>query len=110
MTNNAIREMVSLGLAAQGYRVITAANGADAVTLFERQAGEVRLVLLDTDMPVLDGQATIPFLRARAPAVPIILMSGELEALSSADTTARLVKPFQLEELLLTIIAQLVHR
>jgi two-component system, cell cycle sensor histidine kinase and response regulator CckA len=103
----AIREMVSLGLTSQGYRVIAAANGADAISIFEQRAGEVRLVLLDTDMPVLNGRNTIPFLRAQAPVVPIILMSGELDALSKADTTVTLVKPFQLEELLLMITAQL---
>jgi len=105
-----VREMVSLGLTTQGYRVIAAANGADAIALFERQAGEVRLVLLDTDMPVLNGQATIPFLRAQAPTVPIVLMSGELEALANADTIASLVKPFQLEELLRTVAARLGGR
>jgi CheY-like chemotaxis protein len=105
-----IREMVSLGLTSHGYRVITAANGAEAIALLERQARDARLVLLDTDMPVLNGQATIPLLRAQLPAAPIILMSGELEALSTHDTSAKLVKPFQLEELLLMINARLGGR
>jgi two-component system cell cycle sensor histidine kinase/response regulator CckA len=103
-----VREMVSLGLTAQGYRVITAANSAEAIALFEQRGGEVRLVLLDTDMPVLDGRATIPLLRAQAPTVPIVLMSGEVEAISNTDTIARLAKPFQLEELLRTITAGLI--
>ena len=107
---HAIREMVSLGLTTQGYRVITAANGADAITVFERRSREIRLVLLDTDMPVLNGEATIPFLRAQAPVVPIVLMSGELNAPSKADTTPNLVKPFQLEELLLAITTRLGGR
>ena len=99
----AIREMVSSGFTSRCYRVIAAANGADAVTAFERQSREVHLVLLDTDMPVLDGKATIPLIRALAPATPIVLMSGQVTADSNADTTARLAKPFQLEELLRTI-------
>jgi len=103
-----VREMVSLGLTAQGYRVITAANSAEAIALFEQRGGEVRLVLLDTNMPVLDGRATIPLLRAQAPTVPIVLMSGEVEAISNTDTIARLAKPFQLEELLRTITAGLI--
>ena len=105
-----VREMVSLGLTTHGYRVITAANGTDAIALFEQQAGQVRLVLLDTDMPVLDGRATIPYLRNQEPAVPIVLMSGEVELVSSAGTAAKLVKPFQLEDLLRTIAAQLFDR
>jgi signal transduction histidine kinase/CheY-like chemotaxis protein len=105
-----VREMVSLGLATQGYRVLTAANGAEAVALFERQAGEIRLVLLDTDMPVLNGSTTVPLLRARASAVPIILMSGEVEAISNADALTKLAKPFQLDELLRAVTAQLAGR
>ena len=102
-----VREMIALGLTTQGYRVLAAANGAEAIAALERQAGAVRLVLLDTDMPVLDGKATIPFLRALAPAVPIVLMSGEVEINSTTGTTAGLAKPFQLEELLRTIADQL---
>ena len=102
-----VREMISLGLTSQGYRVLTAANGADAVALFERRAKEVRLVLLDTDMPVLNGTATIPLLRAGAPAVPIVLMSGEMGPRAAEDTLPRLFKPFQLDELLQTVAANL---
>jgi CheY-like chemotaxis protein len=106
----AVREMISLGLTTQGYRVLTAANGADAIALFERQAKEVRLVLLDTDMPVLDGKATIPLLRACTPTVPIVLMSGEVDTNSSTDALPQLVKPFQLDELLRTVATQLDSR
>jgi CheY-like chemotaxis protein len=105
-----VREMVSLGLTSQGYRVITAANGADASALFEQHADDVRLVLLDTDMPVLNGQATIPFLRARQAAVPIVLMSGDVAETGTADTIAKLVKPFKLEDLLQAVTTHLADR
>ena len=105
-----VREMVSLGLTAQGYRVITATNGAEAITAFERREGEFSLVLLDADMPVLSGKATIPLLRARAPTLPILLMSGELEALADVSAIHKLAKPLQLEELLHAIAAHLVGR
>ena len=105
----AIREMVLFGLTSQGYRVVTAANGADAIAAFERQRREVRVVLLDTDMPVLDGKATIPLIRALAPATPIVLMSGQVTADSNTEAVARLAKPFQLEELLRTITSLLAR-
>ena len=105
-----VREMISLGLTMQGYRVIAAANGAEGIALFQQQAGEVRLVLLDTDMPVLNGQATIPFLRAQAPGVPIVLMSGEVATVANADKITQLAKPFQLEALLRAITVQLDDR
>jgi len=105
-----VREMISLGLTTQGYRVLTAANGADAIALFERRAGEVCLVLLDSDMPMLNGKATIPFLRASSPAVPIVLMSGQMNAGSAAESLPKLVKPFKLEELLNTVARHLNAR
>jgi two-component system cell cycle sensor histidine kinase/response regulator CckA len=102
-----VREMVSLGLTSQGYRVITAANGADAGILFGQYAEEVRLVLLDTDMPVLNGKATIPLIRAQKAVVPIVLMSGDVAAIQNADTTAKLIKPFKLEDLLRAVAMHL---
>ncbi len=77
------------------------------MALFERQAGQVRLVLLDTDMPVLDGAATIPFLRALAPTVPIVLMSGQVASVAGSDGLPKLIKPFNLEGLLQTITTHL---
>ena len=62
----AIREMVSLTLTEQGYRVLTAANAAAALTLFDQQSAAIRLILLDTEMPVLDGGATLAALHGRA--------------------------------------------
>jgi len=103
-----VREMISLGLTTQGYRVITAANGAEAIAVVEQHATAVRVVLLDTDMPVLGGEAAIPFLRARMPAVPIILMSGEVDSIATTDSIAQLAKPFRLEELLQVITGQIM--
>jgi PAS domain S-box-containing protein len=102
-----VREMVSLGLTSQGYRVITAANGAEASILFEQYVGEVRLVLLDTDMPVLNGQATIPLIRARNATVPIVLMSGDVTEIRDVDNAAKLMKPFKLEDLLQSVATHL---
>jgi PAS domain S-box-containing protein len=103
----AVREMISLGLAAQGYAVALAANGAEAVAALERQAGRVRLALLDTDMPVLDGRATLPLLRARDPGLPVVFMSGDAAFDPGADLAGKLIKPFALEELLRLIPAVL---
>ncbi len=95
-----VREMISLGLTTQGYRVITAADGAEGLARFESQAAEVRLILMDTDMPVLDGESAVKLLRTLAPVIPIILMSGELDSHPEDGAAVKLVKPFQLEDLL----------
>ena len=95
-----VREMVSLTLGEQGYRVITAANGAEAIAQFEAHAGAVRLALLDTDMPVMNGPQTILILRAQSPTLPVVLMSGEVDTISAEHNVGTLAKPFQLHELL----------
>ena len=108
----AVREMVSLTLAEPGYRVLTVANGAEAITVFDQRAAAIRLVLLDTEMPVMDGAATLAAIRARAAGLPVVMMSGDVDLkpvpveLAGAKV-ATLRKPFQLQELLRRVAAAL---
>ena len=102
-----VREMVCPTLKEQGYRVLSAANGAEALALLSQHAREVRVVLTDLAMPVMDGTATLEALRMRFPDLPVIVMSGSLEAGQDrlpAGIAAFLPKPFPLEQLL-TVIA-----
>ncbi len=102
----AAREMISMALAAHGYRFITAANGAGAVAVFAQQSGEIALVLIDNDMPALTGEQTILLLRGRAPNLPMILMSGRAD-MNALPGVGRLAKPFQIHELLDAVSAKL---
>jgi CheY-like chemotaxis protein len=71
-----IRQIASATLEANGYRVLSAGTGPDAVALFELHRTEVRAVLSDTMMPVMDGPATVRALRALAPQEPVIVTTG----------------------------------
>jgi two-component system KDP operon response regulator KdpE len=89
-------------LAAHGYDVVAAADGAAAVTLAAQAHPDI--VLLDLGMPHLDGVQVIQALRGWSSA-PIIVVSGrtgsadKVEALDSgADDYV--TKPFQIDELL----------
>jgi len=95
-----VREMISLALTTRGYRVATAANGAEAILLAEQHAGDLKLVLLDDDMPVMNGRSALPLIRARFSALKIVLMSGEVEAFPEVAGVGKLCKPFPLDELL----------
>ena len=99
------REMVAPTLADQGYRVLSAANGAEALALLDRHQHDVRLVLTDLAMPVMDGTEMLAVLRQRYPALPVILMSGTLGDRPElpAGVTACLSKPFRLEQLLAVV-------
>ena len=104
--DRSVREMVGPALTEHGYRVLSAANGAEALVLLSQHAGQVRLVLTDLAMPVMDGIAILEALRARYPGLPVIVMSGSPEAGRERvppGIAAFLPKPFPLEQLLAVI-------
>jgi CheY-like chemotaxis protein len=63
-------------LLAFGYRIITASDGAEALTLYAQHQQEIAVVLTDMRMPVLDGSAMIQALMPLNPAIKIIAASG----------------------------------
>ncbi len=73
-----VQTAVSAQLRRLGHSVTIAEHGRAALNKLE--AGlEVDLVLLDIDMPVLDGSKTLPLLRALRPQLPVIIETGKLE-------------------------------
>jgi PAS domain S-box-containing protein len=59
-----------------GFDAMTAADGREALTLYERHRESIRCVLLDLTMPHMDGEETFRELRRMNPALPVILCSG----------------------------------
>ena len=74
-----IRLVCATTLSLDGYEVIEAANGQEALKLVLTQAPDV--VLLDISMPVLDGFGVAAALRAdeRTRALPFVFLTGELD-------------------------------
>ena len=100
----AIRDLLSDGLTGHGYRVLTASNGVEALQLFQARASEVRLVITDSAMPVMDGNLVIVELHKLHPALPIIVASADEPAKNAATSTEpRLRKPFSLDEVLFAV-------
>jgi CheY-like chemotaxis protein len=54
-----LREMYTLGLSNDGYTVLQAANGVEALQQLEKEHVAIDMILLDIIMPVLDGFATL---------------------------------------------------
>jgi CheY-like chemotaxis protein len=73
----AISDMASMVLQQNGYRVVTAGNGAAAVAVYVK--GGIDAVIVDWAMPVMDGEQTIAALRSINPQVPVIASSGMLD-------------------------------
>jgi signal transduction histidine kinase/ActR/RegA family two-component response regulator len=101
---DAVRSVVLRMLRGQGYAVIEARNGADALEQYERVRGNVDLLVTDLMMPVMGGRDLVVQLRDRVPDLPVIYMSGYAEdARQLVDPrdplTAVLEKPFTLDSL-----------
>ena len=107
-----IRKLLRTGLGTQGYDVLEAPNGKAALELI----GEgTDLIILDLGLPDVAGLELLGLLRARAEAVPIIVLS------SRADESAKVqaldggaddyvLKPFGMNELLARIRTALRHQ
>ena len=72
----AVREITRQTLEAYGYRVLLAADGAEAMALYSKHQNEIALVFTDMRMPVMDGTTTIQVLMKMNPEVRIIAASG----------------------------------
>jgi two-component system cell cycle sensor histidine kinase/response regulator CckA len=101
------REIARETLEAQGYGVLIASDGAEAVSLYSSHKGEIKAVLIDMMMPVMDGPACIWVLRKINPDVRLIAVSGSAEDDMLANIAgvvhAFLMKPYTVEELLSTV-------
>ena len=103
-----IRELTKKTLETHGYRVITANDGEEAITLYKQNRDEIKLVLMDMMMPVMGGSASIRELRKVNPDIKIIGVSGltekdKLAEVAHINVNAFLSKPYTAEKLLRNI-------
>ena len=103
-----VRTVAMMMLQRQGYRVLSAADGQDAVAVFQAHALEIDAVLLDMTMPHLSGEEAFREMRRIRPDVKVILTSGynEQEAthrFAGKGLAAFIQKPFELSRLLGTV-------
>ena len=103
-----VREITCDTLEARGYKVLAACDGANAVELYAKNRDNIRVVLMDMMMPVMDGPDSIQVLRKISPEVKIIAVSGLIEhdklaKISDTSAHAFLTKPYTTKKLLETI-------
>ena len=71
-----VLEVASETLARAGFEVLRAEDGAAALAIFREHAGEIRVVLLDLNMPGASAEDTFDAIRRIRPDVKVILISG----------------------------------
>ena len=97
-----VRQVLHEFLASRGYDVVQAGSGAEALALLAREP--LDLILLDVNMPGMDGVETLKRITALESPVPVIMvtansdigLTSKLLALGAADY---IPKPFDLEYL-----------
>ena len=74
---SAIRNLVEFALQRNGYSVLPASNGEEAVQLSRQYPGTIDLLLSDVRMPGMDGMQAAQVIRRERPEIRVLLMSGE---------------------------------
>jgi signal transduction histidine kinase len=100
-----VRQVARTILEHAGYRVLIARDGKEAIDIYDRQAAEIQLVLLDAVMPVVSGHAVFEHITARQPELPILVASGYASGVFPEEFLARngqrfISKPYDSDELL----------
>jgi two-component system cell cycle sensor histidine kinase/response regulator CckA len=103
-----LRALNARGLKSRGYNVIEAANGVEALEVFEGADGKVDLVVSDVVMPEMDGPTLLKELRKRNPNIKIVFVSGYAEDAFAKSLPPEeggkvfsfLPKPFTLKQLI----------
>ena len=97
-----ILQTLALCLSTEGYSVVMAANGKEALDLLEQQ--DPSAILLDLMMPVMDGWQFVAELESRGLRhAPILILSADRAVHGHAvklRASGHLAKPFDLDELL----------
>ncbi len=109
-----IRKITRITLEQFNYRVLTAANGVEALAVYQAHQGEIAVVITDMMMPLMDGAALIRTLSEINPQIKIVGTSGLLEINETKKTQppavrAFLAKPYTAEKLLV-ILTQVLDK
>jgi CheY-like chemotaxis protein len=100
-----IAEFASTILAEEGYKVIVARDGFEALKIFQQIHRRIGLIILDFFLPVMDGDAVFEELKALNPGVNVVLSSGFAEqnkigAMLAQGLRGFIPKPYTREKLL----------
>lgn len=95
-----IRSILSQLLVKQGYSVIQAVDGFDALEKFKHNMQEITLVISDIIMPRMDGISSCKIMISISPSLKVIFISGCAPEQPLPDGVSVLIKPFSHFEIL----------
>ena len=100
------RTLRKLILQKQGYQVVTAASGTEALEVLDRES--IDLVLSDQMMPGMTGTELARTVKATRPTMPVILISGVNEIPADAINADRFISKVGGPELLFNTVAEVL--
>ncbi len=92
-----VRQAAQTVLASLGFEVYTASDGADGLMRVAEHHDRIHAIILDLQMPRMDGPTFLAQMRRVMPDVPVVVASGHLhniERTAGFAAAARLAKPF----------------
>ncbi len=100
-----LMQLASAMLTPEGYRIVLARDGFEALHIYRQLGKQIGLVILDFFLPVMDGDAVFDELRSINPAINVVLSSGfaeqsKLGAMLALGLRGFIPKPYSREKLL----------
>ncbi|MBW2193079.1 MAG: response regulator [Deltaproteobacteria bacterium] len=112
--SKATRLFIKSAIDVLGFKFLEAADGREGLDLLKKENGNVDLILLDWNMPVMDGMEMLKRLQADQllNAIPVTVVTTEHERDKIAEAIDRgaknyLIKPFSQEDLIGKIMESL---
>lgn len=103
-----IQNLLIRVISSMGYRVLTAGNAEDGLSLMKANSSSIGLVILDLLIPGMSGWDIFPIIQEEKPGTPILISSGfsnlhDVTSILKDGYVESLPKPYTIQDLRMTI-------